>query len=89
MFINNTKNLSRILRDFRLQKKLSQSEAAQIVGIKQTTVSKIEINPEKTQLKTFFRIISALDLELHLLPKKPPCNTDKESETDGSETKEW
>ncbi|WP_347815231.1 hypothetical protein [Morganella sp. GD04133] len=36
------------------------------MGIKQTTVSDFENKPESTKLGTLFKILAALDLELHV-----------------------
>jgi len=49
--------------------KLTQSEAAKQVGIKQTTVSDFELRPESTKLETLFKLLSALDLELHVVKR--------------------
>ncbi|EHL47546.1 HipB-like transcriptional regulator, partial [Salmonella enterica subsp. enterica serovar Montevideo str. SARB30] len=45
------------------------SEAAKQVGIKQTTVSDFELRPESTKLETLFKLLSALDLELHVVKR--------------------
>ncbi|QUJ69268.1 helix-turn-helix domain-containing protein (plasmid) [Photobacterium sp. GJ3] len=69
MLITSPKQLATHLKDERKSKRLSQEKVADPVGLKQDTVSKFEINPETTSIGTLFRILSSLDLELHLQPK--------------------
>lgn len=52
--------LAAAVRDQRKISKLTQSEAAKQVGIKQTTVSDFELRPESTKLETLFKLLSAL-----------------------------
>lgn len=52
-----------ILRRVRKQKKLSQAELAQKVGLRQATISAIE-NGESGSIKTLADILVALNLEL-------------------------
>lgn len=75
--------LAQAVRDQRKVNKLTQSETAEQVGIKQTTVSDFENKPESTKLETLFKILSALDLELHVVKRGSslPDNT--------SWTQEW
>ena len=54
--------LAAAVRDQRKLSKLTQSEAAKQVGIKQTTVSDFVLRPESTKLETLFKLLSALDL---------------------------
>jgi len=53
------------------------------VGMKQTTVSGFEQNPDTSKLETLFRLLSALDLELHVVPRG------QASEKDSGWTQEW
>lgn len=69
MLITSPKQLAIHLRDERKNKNLSQNRVADPVGIKQDTVSKFEINPETTRVQTLFRILSSLNLEMHIVPK--------------------
>ena len=48
--------LAAAVRDQRKLSKLTQSEAAKQVGIKQTTVSDFELRPESTKLETLFKL---------------------------------
>ena len=69
MKITNAKQLSAYLRDVRLAEDLSQGKVASKVGIRQDTVSKFELQPGTTKLETFFKILSALNLELEVTPR--------------------
>ncbi|EPN8224240.1 helix-turn-helix domain-containing protein [Vibrio alginolyticus] len=69
MLITSPKQLAIHLRDDRKSKNLSQTKVADPVGIKQDTVSKFELNPETTSIQTLFRILSSLNLEMHIVQK--------------------
>ncbi|MDU4092771.1 MAG: helix-turn-helix domain-containing protein [Pantoea sp.] len=75
--------LANAVRDQRKIKKLTQSQTAELVGIKQSTVSDFENRPDSTKLETLFKILSALDLELQVVKKG--ITLDKEKIW----TKEW
>lgn len=66
MKITSPKQLAIFLKDLRRTQKLTQADIAKRVGIRQDTISKFENNPDTTQIETFFKIISALNLEFHL-----------------------
>ncbi|QNH67517.1 helix-turn-helix domain-containing protein [Proteus vulgaris] len=65
----NAYQLSVYLKDVLLTKKLSQGKVAQKVGISQDTVSNFELNPNSTKLETFFKRLSALNLEMEFTLK--------------------
>ncbi|MFE8116314.1 helix-turn-helix domain-containing protein [Brenneria goodwinii] len=69
MKVTNTKQLSAYLKDIRVTQKLSQGKVASKVGIRQDTVSSFEQHPDSTKLETFFKILSALNLELDIQPR--------------------
>lgn len=69
MKINDPKALSNYIRDKRRTRGLSQARVGDLVGLRQGTVSKFESMPEKMQLDTLFRLLSALELELSVKPK--------------------
>jgi HTH-type transcriptional regulator / antitoxin HipB len=69
MFVPSSKALAQFARDYRSRHKLSQTELGDRVGLPQKTVSAFENKTESTKLGTFFKLISALGLELHLVPK--------------------
>ncbi|HDY7707064.1 TPA: helix-turn-helix domain-containing protein [Vibrio vulnificus] len=69
MLITSPRQLAIHLRDERKHKNLSQTKVADPVGLKQDTVSKFELNPETTSIQTLFRILSSLNLEIHIVQK--------------------
>ena len=69
--------LAAAVRDQRKISKLTQAEAAKLVGIKQTTVSDFELRPESTKLETLFKLLSALDLELHVVKRGSTLDDNK------------
>lgn len=69
MKVTNSKQLSSYLKDVRITQKLSQGKVANKVGIRQDTVSSFEQHPDSTKLETFFKILSALNLELTVTPR--------------------
>ncbi|WP_017222050.1 helix-turn-helix domain-containing protein [Moritella dasanensis] len=69
MKITSAKQLANTLQDTRKTKSLSQTDVAKQVGIRQDTVSKFELNPDSTKLDTLFKMLAALNLELHVAPR--------------------
>jgi HTH-type transcriptional regulator/antitoxin HipB len=69
MLIHSAKDLALLIANRRKKLKLSQAEVGKLVGLKQQTVSGFEIKPESTQLDTLFRILSALNLDIKVMPK--------------------
>ena len=75
--------LANAIKDQRKINKLTQAKTAELVGIKQATVSDFENRPESTKLETLFKILSALDLELQVVKKGSMLDKEK------IWTKEW
>ncbi len=69
MLIHSPQELANLINSHRKSLKLSQSQVSSKVGLKQTTISRLENKPESTELATLFRILSALDLEVDITPK--------------------
>jgi HTH-type transcriptional regulator / antitoxin HipB len=69
MIIHSTQELARFTRDYRKRKHLSQTEVSDRVGLRQKTISAFESKPESTKIETIFKLLSALDLDLHIVPK--------------------
>ncbi|WP_127346120.1 helix-turn-helix domain-containing protein [Pseudidiomarina mangrovi] len=69
MKITDPKSLSNYLRDERRRRRLSQAKVGDLVGLRQGTVSNFESMPEKMQLDTLFRLLSALELDLTVTPR--------------------
>ncbi|MCC5791460.1 MAG: helix-turn-helix domain-containing protein [Legionellaceae bacterium] len=70
MIISSAKDLALYLNDQRKQLKMSQSEVADLVGLKQDTISKFENSPDNSRIDTLFRILSALNLNMSLVEKE-------------------
>ncbi|MEM8180555.1 helix-turn-helix domain-containing protein [Morganella morganii subsp. sibonii] len=66
MKVTSPATLANAVRDQRKISKMNQTQTAELIGIKQTTVSDFENKPESTKLETLFKILAALDLELHV-----------------------
>lgn len=75
MLIHTPQMLANLIRDQRKCIKLTQSQATSKVGLKQTTLSRLENNPDRSQLATLFSVLSALDLEIHIIPKSQSKKT--------------
>lgn len=86
MKITNAKQLSAYLKDARLSEDLSQGKVASKVGIRQDTVSSFELQPGTTKLETFFKILSALNLELEV---KPRGGQDSDTKKNDGWKEEW
>ncbi|HAT2138369.1 TPA: helix-turn-helix domain-containing protein [Legionella pneumophila] len=69
MIISSAKDLALYLNDKRKQLKMSQSEVADLVGLKQDTISKFENSPDNSRIDTLFRILSALNLNISIVEK--------------------
>ncbi|MFN8749796.1 MAG: helix-turn-helix domain-containing protein, partial [Pseudanabaena sp.] len=65
------------------RQKLSQAEIGDRVGIKQATISAFENNPEGTKLETLFKLFSALDLEIQIIPKEESVFLNKDGKKNG------
>ncbi|MFO7582460.1 helix-turn-helix domain-containing protein [Guyparkeria sp.] len=71
MLIRSPDNLAGYFRDRRKGRALSQGSVAEDARLRQGTVSAFERSPDSTRLDTVFRLLDALDLELHVVPKEP------------------
>lgn len=78
MIIRSAKDLALYLNDKRKQLKMSQSEVADLVGLKQDTISKFENSPDNSRIDTLFRILSALNLNISLVEKGQKTHEDIE-----------
>jgi HTH-type transcriptional regulator / antitoxin HipB len=77
MIVHSTKELAEYIKDHRKRERLRQAEVSDRVGLRQMTVSAFENKPESTKLETLFRLLSALDLELHVMPKETKIKDDQ------------
>jgi len=76
MKISTTKQLSAYLKDVRLDNDLSQADVAKKVGIRQDTVSNFELRAETTKMDTFFKLLSALELDFEITPRNSKTGDD-------------
>jgi HTH-type transcriptional regulator / antitoxin HipB len=78
MLISSPRGLALLVISQRKKLQLTQSEVAQLVGLKQKTISAFENKPECTKLDTLLRILSALNLDLSVLEKNKKSITETE-----------
>ncbi|RLB50309.1 MAG: transcriptional regulator [Deltaproteobacteria bacterium] len=64
--------LGRALRDARRRLQLSQTEVAARSGVRQATVSNIEQGVTRATFATVLRVMSAVELELVIQPRRTP-----------------
>lgn len=69
MYIRAPKELALLVFNQRKKLKLSQTEVANRVGLKQKSISAFENKPENTKLETLFLILSAVNLNISVLRK--------------------
>ena len=63
------KQMGVLLRRRRVQMALSQTALADLIGIGQKTVSKIENGNPAIKMETLFSLLAALDLEIEINPR--------------------
>lgn len=63
------KQLGQILKRYRARRGLSQQQAGNRVGLKQSTVSAIEADAAPSRVASLYRLLSSLGLELVLRDK--------------------
>lgn len=73
-----TKDLGNALRQARKAQNLTQAELASRAGIWQRTVSNIETSASGAKVDTIFDLLAALDLELHIVPRRKISPSDLE-----------
>lgn len=66
MRVTSPDKLAVALKEARTNQGMTQKDVAQLVGIKQATVSALENHPEKSRVETLFRLLAALGLELYV-----------------------
>ncbi|MDT8878197.1 helix-turn-helix domain-containing protein [Halomonas saccharevitans] len=75
MKITSPEMLAQSLKNARKRRHLTQQVTAEQVGIKQATVSGFEHHPERSRLETLFKLLSALELELHVTERNSAEDT--------------
>ena len=74
-----TKQLGSLIKRTRKTTKLSQSELASKVGLRQATVSNIESGSSSTRIDTILSILAVLDLELRVDQRTKSSHADIEA----------
>lgn len=69
MLIHTPNELAQYYRDQRKQRGFTQVVVSEESSMRQDTISKFELKPDNTRLDTLFRLLAALDLEMHIVPK--------------------
>lgn len=67
--------LASVLRGQRRAIKLTQKQAAALVGLLPKTISALESDPERGSVGSLYKLLSALGLELVLQPKAGTIST--------------
>lgn len=78
MLIPSPKEFALMVIEQRKKLKLSQADVGKRVGLKQQTISAFENKPASTKLDTLFHILSAVHLDVMLLPKNESLSAKKQ-----------
>jgi HTH-type transcriptional regulator/antitoxin HipB len=70
--------LGQILKNCRKQLKLTQSAVGSKVGLKQSTISAIEVHGANATVETLYKALSALGLQLVIRDKSSAGTTQRE-----------
>jgi len=87
MKLTSAKQLGIVIKDCRKQKNTTQMDVARKIGIRQDTVSKFEIATASAKMETLFKILAALDLELHIESRNHQEIAEPDAKTEWKE--EW
>ncbi len=74
MLAHTPSDIAQYFRDQRKLKSITQTSMAKDIVIRQDTISSFENKPNKVRLETLIKLLSALDLELHIIPKNQTEN---------------
>ncbi|MFG6137070.1 helix-turn-helix domain-containing protein [Halomonas sp. B23F22_10] len=86
MKITSPEMLAHSLKNARKRRQLTQQATAEQIGIKQSTISGFEHHPERSRLETLFKLLSALELELHVTERD---STDASTSPEAGWDQEW
>lgn len=73
MTITTSRHLGAELRNWRKQRKLTQAQVAESIGLAQKAVSALESQTGHVSVERLFQLLSALDLELVLRARQGPA----------------
>ena len=68
-FCRSPQQLGVILRRYRKQLKLTQSQVSEIANVRQATITSVERSEINTKVSTIFNVLFALDLEMVIRPR--------------------
>ena len=68
----------RLMSEVRERQELSRNKLAELTGLNQSTISRLESNPENPTFDSLLRVADALELNLGEVIKKAIGNIDKE-----------
>ncbi|MCS5712298.1 helix-turn-helix domain-containing protein [Candidatus Berkiella aquae] len=80
MFIRSPQEFAVMVIDQRKKLGITQAEVASRVGLKQKTISAFENKPENTKISTLFLILSAVNLDMNVIPKNAESKSDWQHE---------
>lgn len=72
------RQVGRLIQRFRHERGLNQTELAQLAGLRQEMISKIETGQSGVKLSTVCDVFAALDLEMTIAPRTKSSSTDIE-----------
>lgn len=75
MNINRPEQLSNLIKTYRKDQNITQTEIAKQVGLRVATISDFENKPESCKLATFFKILAALQLQIDITPREKTTST--------------
>ena len=67
--IRTSQQLGPILQGYRKTRALTQIQVGQTIGLPQSEISKLELDPSSASLARVFKLLAALDLELVVRPR--------------------
>ena len=70
--IKTPQQLGSVLKGYRRERGLTQTDVGAKVGMAQKAVSKIELAPERAGVNMIFKLLAALELELVVRPRGTP-----------------
>lgn len=80
VMIYSPQQLANKIKLIRTSNNWSQADIAKKVGIKQSTLSKFENDPDRCQLQTLFKILQGLHLYMELLEQPQKLASDPDDE---------
>lgn len=78
-FARSSRQVGQLIRRFRRERGLSQTQLAQLAGRRQEMISKIETGQGGVKLDTLFGVLAALGLELVVEPRSQSSTADIEA----------